>query len=160
MHFPTEKCNILPRKKKRFPAEKYIFLHFPAEKCGFRGAHGRIPQEIVGGLRGSRIKNANFHKTNAPPPPGHPPPGIFNDKPTQSLPPCLRLPLHLSWAKQNPKRPPRLFTCLSRAWLSGFCRRDNVDLWWWNPLACRLHHIHIYICCKVKNWSKIWGFIS
>ena len=19
---------------------------------------------------------------------------------------------------------------------------------------------HIYICCKVKNWSKIWGFIS
>ena len=19
---------------------------------------------------------------------------------------------------------------------------------------------NIYICCKVKNWSKIWGFIS
>ena len=22
------------------------------------------------------------------------------------------------------------------------------------------YSIYIYICCKVKNWSKIWGFIS
>ena len=34
-------------------------MHFPAEKCGFRGAHGRKPQEIAGGLQGSSIKNAS-----------------------------------------------------------------------------------------------------
>ena len=41
-------------------------MHFPAEKCTFLqesavsgGAHGRKPQEIAGGLQGSRIKNAS-----------------------------------------------------------------------------------------------------
>ena len=49
MHFPAEKCIY-------FPTEK---MHFPAEKCVFWGAHGRKPQEIAGGLPGSRIKNAS-----------------------------------------------------------------------------------------------------
>ena len=42
-----------------FPAEKSRTMHFPAEECGFRGAHGRKPQEIVGGFQGLRIKNAS-----------------------------------------------------------------------------------------------------
>ena len=27
-------------------------------------------------------------------------------------------------------------------------------------LPKREREIYIYICCRVKNWSKIWGFIS
>ena len=47
MHFPAEKCLFMQK------------MHFPAEKWGFRGAHGRKPQEIAGGFQGSRIKNAS-----------------------------------------------------------------------------------------------------
>ena len=67
MSFPAEKC--FSPKKSAFPTEKCTFLqknafscrkmHFPAEKCGFRGAHGREPQEIARGFQGSRIKNAS-----------------------------------------------------------------------------------------------------
>ena len=38
MQFPTGKCTFL--KKNAFSCRK---MHFPAEKCGFRGAHGRKP---------------------------------------------------------------------------------------------------------------------
>ena len=34
-------------------------MHFPAGKCGFRGAHRRKPQEITRGFKGSRVKNAS-----------------------------------------------------------------------------------------------------
>ena len=37
----------------------------PAEKSGFRGAHGRKPQVIAGGLQGSRIKNASQANTKS-----------------------------------------------------------------------------------------------
>ena len=60
--FPAEKCIFL--QKMRFPAEKCLFLqkkkeHFPAENCNSRVAHRRKPQEIAGGLQGSRIKSAS-----------------------------------------------------------------------------------------------------
>ena len=38
--------------------------------------------------------------------------------------------------------------------------------WWlfvtpsWFVNGCVSMSIYIYICCKVKSWSKIWGFIS
>ena len=43
-------------RKMTFPAEK---LHIPAEKCGFRGARCRKPQEIARGFQGSRVKNGS-----------------------------------------------------------------------------------------------------
>ena len=42
-------------------------MPFPAEKCGFGGAHGRKPQEIAGGLQDSRIKNASQLSLNTHP---------------------------------------------------------------------------------------------
>ena len=61
MHFPTEKCNFLPKnalsyRKNALSCRK---MHFPAEKCGLRGAHGRKLQETAGGLQGSRITHAS-----------------------------------------------------------------------------------------------------
>ena len=52
MYFPAGKCRFLQK------------MHFPAEKCAFscrktQSSGGRKPQEIAGGLQGSRIKNAS-----------------------------------------------------------------------------------------------------
>ena len=52
MHFPAEKIFVFVLKNT-----------FPAETCGFQGAHSRKPQEIAGGLLGSRRMLANLHKT-------------------------------------------------------------------------------------------------
>ena len=57
MGFPAEKCIFLQKN-----AISYRKLHFPAEKCKFlqkNAVFGRKPQEIAGGLQGSRIKNAS-----------------------------------------------------------------------------------------------------
>ena len=88
LHFPTEKCIFLQKnaffcrktayfcRKTHLSAGKWVFLqkdgfsyrknafsyremHFPAEKCGFRAARGRKPQDTAGWLPGSRIKSAS-----------------------------------------------------------------------------------------------------
>ena len=48
--------HALSCRKNAFSCRK---MHFPAENAVFGGAHGRKPQEIAGGLQGSRIKNAS-----------------------------------------------------------------------------------------------------
>ena len=54
MHFPpTEKYAFLQKN-----ACSCIKTHFPAERCGFRGAHHRKPQETSGRFKRSRMKNA------------------------------------------------------------------------------------------------------
>ena len=67
MDFPKERCIFLQKNafsdsKMHFHAENAFHaekMHFLAEKYGFRRAHGRKPQESVGGVQGSRIKNAS-----------------------------------------------------------------------------------------------------
>ena len=58
-HFSAWTCYEL--QGQRTFLQKYDFrghMLFPAEKCGFRGAHGKKPQAIAGGFQDSRIKNA------------------------------------------------------------------------------------------------------
>ena len=63
MGFPAEK-NVFSYRKMQFPTENALScrkMHFHAEKCKFlqkNAVFGRKPQEIAGGLQGSRIKNA------------------------------------------------------------------------------------------------------
>ena len=47
MHSPAKKCLIMQK------------MHFPAETCGFQGAHCRKPQVGSGGFQSSSIKNTS-----------------------------------------------------------------------------------------------------
>ena len=132
MHFPTEKCTFLLQKfalscrNVHFPAEKRTFLQ---KNAVFRGAHGRKPQEIAGGLQGSRIKNASQLSQE-----------MLSKAPTRNIPERVRDTIR-TFPKIKSEAPP-----VGNPWFSFSHNRSRYSSWVDADLAWRSQHAPMPLC--------------